>query len=99
MYLNKIVTMVYLFFDDSLPSIKLVRLGKQIKSQLIDGDTACLEISTVSPLHEGLYTCTAFNELGQDSTSARLIILSGEFFKKKEMANKLCYNIHFKIML
>ncbi|XP_060843292.1 uncharacterized protein LOC132923359 isoform X6 [Rhopalosiphum padi] len=55
---------------------KLVRLGKQIKSQLIDGDTARLEISTVSPLHEGLYTCTAFNELGQDSTSARLILLS-----------------------
>ncbi|XP_050063770.1 uncharacterized protein LOC114128407 isoform X2 [Aphis gossypii] len=55
---------------------KLVRLGKQIKSQLIDGDTARLEISTVSPLHEGLYTCTAYNELGQDSTSARLIFLS-----------------------
>ncbi|XP_025203950.1 uncharacterized protein LOC112600845 isoform X2 [Melanaphis sacchari] len=55
---------------------KLVRLSKQIKSQLIDGDTARLEISTVSPLHEGLYTCTAFNELGQDSTSARLILLS-----------------------
>ncbi|XP_022161453.1 uncharacterized protein LOC111027387 isoform X2 [Myzus persicae] len=55
---------------------KLVRLGKQIKSQLVDGDTARLDISTASPLHEGLYTCTAFNELGQDSTSARLILLT-----------------------
>ncbi|CAI6343292.1 unnamed protein product [Macrosiphum euphorbiae] len=55
---------------------KLVRLGKHIKSQLVDGDTARLDISTASPLHEGLYTCTAFNELGQDSTSARLILLS-----------------------
>ncbi|XP_008180551.1 titin isoform X2 [Acyrthosiphon pisum] len=55
---------------------KLVRLGKHIKSQLVDGDTARLDISTASPLHEGLYTCTAFNELGQDSTSARLVLLS-----------------------
>lgn len=83
MYLNTNVITVYLFFDDSLPPIKLVRLGNQVKSQLIDGDTARLEISTVSPLHEGLYTCTAFNQLGQDSTSARLIFLSGEFFIQK----------------
>ncbi|KAE9527726.1 hypothetical protein AGLY_012799 [Aphis glycines] len=77
MYLNKIVIMVYLFFDDSLPPIKLVRLGKQIKSQLIDGDTARLEISTVSPLHEGLYTCTAYNELDSQNT-AKVPQLNGQ---------------------
>lgn len=56
--------------------VKLVRLGEAIKSELVNGDTARLEISKVEPLHEGLYTCTAFNELGQDSTSARLILSS-----------------------
>jgi len=75
--------MVYFVFDQFFPPVfgQLVRLGKHIKSQLVDGDTARLDISTASPLHEGLYTCTAFNELGQDSTSARLVLLSGELVK------------------
>ncbi|VVC32965.1 Hypothetical protein CINCED_3A023493 [Cinara cedri] len=57
---------------------KLVRLGKDVKSELVDGNTARLEIAAVSPLHAGLYTCTAFNELGQDSSSARLILTNSQ---------------------
>lgn len=56
---------------------QLVRLDKDIKSELVNGDTARLEISAVGPLHTGLYTCTAYNELGQDSTSA-LLTISGK---------------------
>ncbi|XP_050541447.1 myosin light chain kinase, smooth muscle-like isoform X2 [Daktulosphaira vitifoliae] len=57
---------------------KLVRLGKEFKSELVNGDTARLEITKVNPSHVGVYTCTAYNELGQDSTSARLKLLDSD---------------------
>lgn len=67
---------------------QLVRLGKDIKSELVDGDKARLEISMVSPLRVGLYTCTAFNELGQDSTSARLILSSEILLFYRTVSNR-----------
>ncbi|XP_050422462.1 titin homolog isoform X2 [Adelges cooleyi] len=62
---------------------KLVRLGKEFRSELVNNDTARLEITKVGPLHQGVYTCTAFNELGQDSTSARLTLAGSDETQSK----------------
>lgn len=49
-----------------------------------------LIISPVSRDDEGLYTCTASNELGMDESRGRLIVLRKYFFKKIIHLGKIC---------